>query len=119
MAIPNESSFFSLFDSVRDCEMSDTWTIYGAQQMTDWALEKLYQLITHRHDRVLPTVITSQFIIWEGADNSQWNRVRGQAAMGIDPFATQRFKRGDRTTHGSARLPQPWRVKRPTLPNRR
>lgn len=73
----DESSFYSLFDSVRDCEML-ILDDFGAQQMTDWALEKLYQLITYRHDRLLPTVITSQFILWEGADNSQWSRVRGK-----------------------------------------
>ncbi len=73
----DESSFYSLFDSVRNCEML-ILDDFGAQQMTDWALEKLYQLITYRHDRLLPTVITSQFILWEGADNSQWNRVRGK-----------------------------------------
>ena len=73
----DETSFYSLFDSVRECELL-ILDDFGAQQMTDWALEKLYQLITHRHDRLLPTVITSQFILWEGADNSQWSRVRGK-----------------------------------------
>ena len=74
---PNESSFYSLFDSVRNCELL-ILDDFGAQQMTDWALEKLYQIISHRHDRLMPTVITSQYIIWEGADNSNWNRVRGK-----------------------------------------
>ncbi len=73
----DEASFYSLFDSVRDCELL-ILDDFGAQQMTEWALEKLYQLITYRHDRLLPTVITSQFILWEGADNSQWHRVRGK-----------------------------------------
>ena len=74
---PNESSFYSLFESVRNCELL-ILDDFGAQQMTDWALEKLYQIISHRHDRLLPTVVTSQYIIWEGADNSNWNRVRGK-----------------------------------------
>ena len=74
---PNESSFYSLFESVRNCELL-ILDDFGAQQMTEWALEKLYQIISHRHDRMLPTVITSQFILWEGADNSNWNRVRGK-----------------------------------------
>ena len=73
----DETSFYTLFDSVRDCELL-ILDDFGAQQMTDWALEKLYQLITYRHDRLLPTVITSQYILWEGADNSQWSRVRGK-----------------------------------------
>jgi DNA replication protein DnaC len=74
---PNESTFYALFDSVRNCELL-ILDDFGAQQMTDWALEKLYQLISHRHDRLLPTVVTSQYILWEGADNSNWNRVRGK-----------------------------------------
>ena len=76
-ANPDESSFYALFDSVRSCELL-ILDDFGAQQMTDWALEKLYQLISHRHDRLLPTVITSQFILWEGADNRDWSRVRGK-----------------------------------------
>lgn len=74
---PNEATFYELFDSVRNCELL-ILDDFGAQQMTDWALEKLYQIITHRHDRLLPTVITSQYILWEGAENSNWDRVRGK-----------------------------------------
>lgn len=74
---PNESTFYELFDSVRNCELL-ILDDFGVQQMTDWALEKLYQIITHRHDRLLPTVITSQYILWEGAENSNWDRVRGK-----------------------------------------
>ena len=74
---PNESTFYELFDAVRNCELL-ILDDFGAQQMTDWALEKLYQIIGHRHDRLLPTVITSQYILWDGADNSNWERVRGK-----------------------------------------
>ncbi len=74
---PNESTFYRLFDSVRNSELL-ILDDFGTQQMTDWALEKLYQLISHRHDRLLPTVITSQFILWEGADNRNWSAVRGK-----------------------------------------
>ena len=74
---PNESTFYELFDAIRNCELL-ILDDFGAQQMTDWALEKLYQITSHRHDRLLPTVITSQYILWEGADNSNWSRVRGQ-----------------------------------------
>lgn len=76
-ANPNESTFYELFDSVRNCELL-ILDDFGAQQMTDWALEKLYQIISHRHDRRLPTVITSQYIIWEGAENRQWEHVKGK-----------------------------------------
>ncbi len=74
---PNESTFYALFDSVRNSELL-ILDDFGTQQMTDWALEKLYQLISHRHDRLLPTVITSQYILWEGADSSNLRQVRGK-----------------------------------------
>ena len=74
---PNESTFYTLFDSVRNCELL-ILDDFGTQQMTDWALEKLYQLISHRHDRLFPTVITSQYILWEGADNSNLRQMRGK-----------------------------------------
>ena len=32
---------------------------YGAQQATDWADEKLFQLLNHRYNRALPTIITA------------------------------------------------------------
>ena len=73
----NEKPFYSLFESVRNCELL-ILDDFGAQQMTDWALEKLYQIISYRHDRLLPTIITSQDIRWDGADNSNWARVRGK-----------------------------------------
>ena len=40
----DETSFYSLFDSVRNCELL-ILDDFGAQQMTDWALEKLYPVI--------------------------------------------------------------------------
>ena len=74
---PDDAAFFKLFDAVRSCEfliLDD----FGQQNMTDWTLEKLYQLIAHRHDRILPTVITSQYIVWDGAGNEGWERVRSR-----------------------------------------
>ena len=73
----NESTFYTLLDSVRNCELL-ILDDFGTQHMTDWALEKLYQLISHRHDRLLSTVITSQLILWEGADSSDLRQVRGK-----------------------------------------
>ncbi len=73
----NESDFYTLFESVRNAEIL-ILDEFGQQNMTDWALEKLHQLIGYRHDRLLRTVITSQYILWEWADNSDWGRVRGK-----------------------------------------
>ncbi len=71
----DQSAFFKLFDPVRECEML-ILDDFAAPQMTDWALEKLYQIVTYRHDRRLPTVITSQYMLWGRADNAQWRQVR-------------------------------------------
>ena len=67
--------FFTLFESIRNAEVL-ILDDFGQQNLSDWALEKLYQLISYRHDRFLRTVITSQYIMWEGADNHDWNRLQ-------------------------------------------
>lgn len=72
---PNELSYFSLFDSVLDAETLVLDDLCS-QRMTDWAIEQLYQIISHRYDHRLPTVITSQFVIWEGANNRQWQYLK-------------------------------------------
>ena len=74
---PDQSAFFAMFDLVRKCEML-ILDDFGAYRMTDWALDTLYQLIAYRHDRFLPTVITSHYILLESADNTQWDHVRGK-----------------------------------------
>ena len=35
----------------------------GAESSTPWAEDKLYQIVVHRHEARLPTVITSAFSI--------------------------------------------------------
>ncbi len=68
----NEADFFALFDKARDAELL-VLDDFGLQQRTDWSLEKLYQLIAHRHDRRLRTVIAGQHKIWDpdaNQDNS-------------------------------------------------
>ena len=70
----NEASFYQMFDNIRNAELL-ILDDFGSQNMTDWALEKIYQLITHRHDRVMPTVITSPYILWENANNRHLDRM--------------------------------------------
>ena len=41
---------------------------YGAQHDTDWATEKLFQLLNHRYNGSLPTVITSNNMALIGVD---------------------------------------------------
>ena len=69
-----ETTFYDQFTAVKNAAML-ILDDFGAQAMTDWSLEKLYQLICHRHDRRLPTVITSQYIIWEGIEDPRWQEL--------------------------------------------
>lgn len=73
----SEPSFYDRFASVKNARLLilDDFIPY---RMSDWTLEKLYQLICHRYDRLLPTVITSQYIIWEGVEDSRWEGLNGR-----------------------------------------
>lgn len=52
-------SFDHSFKQVRDVDLLILDDL-GSEASTAWAEEKLYQLIVHRHDLMLPTVITSR-----------------------------------------------------------
>ncbi len=71
----DETDFYEVFESVRNAKIL-ILDEFGLQNATDWVLEKLYQLVRYRHDRRMSTVITSQFILWPGADNSEWRSVQ-------------------------------------------
>ena len=76
-AAGSETSFYDVFSSVKNAELLilDDFVPLG---MTEWTLEKLYQLVCHRYDLQLPTVITSQYIIWEGFEDSRWQAMKGR-----------------------------------------
>lgn len=59
----SDDSFYEIFESVKNSELL-ILDDFGPPTMTDWTLEKLYQLVCHRHDRLLPTVTTSPYVIW-------------------------------------------------------
>jgi DNA replication protein DnaC len=48
----------------------------GQEQNTPWAVEKLYQIIVHRHNARLPTIITSSSIDVTGVSGPITSRVR-------------------------------------------
>lgn len=73
----NDSTFYTIFHETRNTDLL-ILDDFAAPTMTDWALERLYQLISYRHDRLLPTIITSQYILWKGADNSHWAQLEGR-----------------------------------------
>ena len=56
-----------LFDRIKNAELLILDDL-GAQASTPWAEEKLYQLIVHRHNASLPTVVTSRVLL-EAADS--------------------------------------------------
>ena len=55
-------SYDGLFDRMRNAELLILDDL-GSQASTPWAEEKLYQLIVHRHNASLPTVITSRVLL--------------------------------------------------------
>ena len=59
-------TYDALFDRIKNAELLILDDL-GAQASTPWAEEKLYQLIVHRHNGSLPTVITSRVLL-EAAD---------------------------------------------------
>lgn len=58
----NPSSFDSMFEQVRNVGLLILDDL-GAQSGTPWADEKLFQLINHRYNAALPTVITTNLTV--------------------------------------------------------
>ncbi len=58
----SEKSFDRAFSQVRDAALLVLDDL-GTEASTSWAEEKLYQLIVHRHDAMLPTVFTSRIAL--------------------------------------------------------
>ncbi|MDP7161057.1 MAG: ATP-binding protein [Dehalococcoidia bacterium] len=55
-------SYDRLFDEIKNAELLILDDL-GAHSSTAWAEEKLYQLIVHRYNAALPTVVTSRVMI--------------------------------------------------------
>ena len=51
-------TYDELFDRIKQAELL-ILDGFGAQSSTAWAMEKLYQIIVHRHNARLPTIITT------------------------------------------------------------
>ena len=64
---PNsEVAYDHVFNEVRDAPLLilDDW---GGERRSDWADEKLYQIVVHRHNLTLPTIITTRTKVSEAA----------------------------------------------------
>ena len=62
---PNSGvAYDRVFDEVRNAPLLilDDW---GGQYGTDWAYEKLYQIVVHRHNLRIPTVITTSLNVFD------------------------------------------------------
>ncbi len=65
------TSYDRLFERTKNSELL-ILDDFGAQAWTQWAEEKMYQLVVHRHNAALPTVITSRVLLDDVDDaNSQ------------------------------------------------
>ncbi len=79
----SDATFYSAFDAVRNSELLII-DDFSPSSGTDWALEKLHQLIAFRHERRLPTVIAGpplvefpndEFSHGRWRNKHQWNSV--------------------------------------------
>jgi DNA replication protein DnaC len=62
------TTYDELFARVREVELLVLDDL-GAEHRTPWANEKLFQLLNHRYNAMLPTVITSNRMALEGIDH--------------------------------------------------
>ena len=86
-------SYDRLFESVKSVEVLILDDL-GAQSATPWVDEKLYQLIVHRHDLRLPTVITTRIRTSAAPGHSggdEGGRAGGDAAQFSRSHEERRF----------------------------
>ena len=70
----SKSTFYDQFMAVKESHLL-ILDDFGSHSATDWSIEKLYELICHRSDRALPTVITTQYMLWEGLGEQRWRKM--------------------------------------------
>ena len=63
-----------LFEEVRNAPML-VLEDFGVQNPTPWAMEKLHQLVVHRHDSRLPTIVTAIELIREKISGPIYSRL--------------------------------------------
>ncbi|MEK7806116.1 MAG: DNA replication protein DnaC, partial [Chloroflexota bacterium] len=81
----------------------------GAESSTPWAEEKLYQIIVHRHESRLPTVITNSFAIEELEEKKPRIASRLVDSMVVDwePITAPNYRDQRREGTGRGAQPQP------------
>lgn len=73
-------SYDSLFEQIKNSELLILDDL-GAHSSTAWAEEKLYQLIVHRYNSVLPTVITSRVLLSDPDQDDRESRASFSASI--------------------------------------
>jgi DNA replication protein DnaC len=69
------TTYDRLFERTKNAELL-VLDDFSAQAWTPWAEEKMYQLIVHRHNAALPTVITSRVLLDEIDDTDSQGSMR-------------------------------------------
>ena len=64
----DHTAFSSLFDTVRNAELL-ILDDFGSHRLTDWSVEKLYQLISYRHERRMRTVVVGHYEVIKHSSN--------------------------------------------------
>lgn len=75
----------------------------GQEQNTPWAVEKLYQIIVHRHNARLPTIITSSTIDLSGESGPITSRVRDPSVSMLIHMDAPDFRVKGKGSSGSKR----------------
>lgn len=72
-------NYDQLFDKVRSVDLLVLDDL-GGESATPWADEKLYQIVVHRHNARLPTVITTRLQLDEkgNRNGNSWNKERNR-----------------------------------------
>lgn len=105
-------SYDELFDAIRSCPLLVLDDL-GTESTTPWAQEKLYQLINHRYNYRLPTVITTNRPL-DRLDDRISSRMQDKAMVEIvrvDAADYRKLDRGERKDARSIaeRQKQNWR----------
>ena len=84
----------------------------GAESSTLWAEEKLYQIVVHRHEERLPTIITTSYSLdeLEGSKPRIGSRLMDSMVVDWEPITAGNYRdqrRRSSTNPGGTRAPEP------------
>ena len=80
LAQNNHQSSYRMLDNLKETPLLILDDL-GSQNATAWAEEKLYQLIVHRHEREMPTVVTSRLMLDEPNESYGFSPKYSKALM--------------------------------------